>query len=201
VATTTNILTDQQTAHRVFEEVKAAVNEKYSDIGAMLQMDPKDLDGEEFRFLTSVTREVLRTKSLSVSVRQAVRDTVILDENNETISIRKGEYVVADMQSMHASADLQNNPEFFKADRYFDEPSYKSVVFGTGKHMCAGRHYALYLVRMFVVVATSLYDIKVEHATPGFQTSLPKVDKRVFSHLSFVRPENDLFISLHRREL
>lgn len=130
-----HILTDKDVYDRVCEEIRTFVDTHFPNFAGLESMDFKTLDDGQFQLLSSITQEVLRTKSSNVSMREATQDTVIMDENDVAILVRKGEYVMADMQSMHNSENLQRDPGQFQADRFLEKPSYKSVVFGAGQHM------------------------------------------------------------------
>ncbi|KAF9003887.1 cytochrome P450 [Cyathus striatus] len=134
------LLTNQDFMILARDEIKAVVEvELTNDLNALLQLGVSKFDSK-FPFVTSLVKEVLRTKMLPVSVREAMEDVVIHVEEG-TILIPKGDIVIADIQSLHHDPDVHSSPETFKADRFVDEDGLKRSktlnFFGGGRHTAA----------------------------------------------------------------
>ncbi len=135
-----HLLTDRDTYTRACQEVRAFVDERFPHIEDIAQIDPRVLEGDDFPFLNSLIREVMRTKTGLGATRIATRDTVIRDKGDKAILIRKGEIISVNVQGMHSSPELHSEPEVFKADRFAEEDaSYKLYIFGMGKHIVRPR--------------------------------------------------------------
>lgn len=215
-----HLLTDRDTYTRACQEIRAFVDERFPHIEDIAQIDPRVLEGDDLPFLNSFIREVIRTKTGLGATRIATRDAVIRDEGDKAILIREGEIISVNVQGMHSSPELHSEPEVFKADRFVEEEaSYKLYIFGMGKHIvrsdflffawiersdmalqCAGRNYANFVIRQFVISTLALYDIQVEPNNPDGTVSLPEVEKCLgLKFMVFFRPKNDLSITFHKR--
>jgi len=130
-----HLLTDKDTYTHVRREIRAFVDGRFPQVEDIAQIDPRSLEGDDFPFLNSLIREVIRTKTANGPTRVATRDTVIRDEGGKTILIRKGEVISVNFQGMHFSPELYPEPEIFKADRFINEEASRNLyVFGMGKH-------------------------------------------------------------------
>lgn len=130
-----HIITDEDIYKRVCHEIRSFVGQQFPEIDNISQIDPRLLDGDAFRFLNSVVQEVVRTKTAVGPLRVATRDAVIKDNGNKEIRIYKGEMIMINLPGMYHDQTLHEEPEVFKADRFFEGPKYKSYAFGGGKHI------------------------------------------------------------------
>ena len=130
-----HLMADKDTYTSACQETRAFVDERFPDIEDIAQIDPRTLEGEDFPFLNSLIREVIRTKTANGPTRVAIRDAVIQDEGGKAIFIRKGEVISVNFQGMHFSPELYSEPEVFRADRFMDEEASRNLfIFGMGKH-------------------------------------------------------------------
>ncbi|KAG6918394.1 hypothetical protein DXG01_014795 [Tephrocybe rancida] len=189
-----HIITDKEIYTRVCQEIRSFLHQHFPQIDSITQMDPRLID-DAFPFLNSVVQEVMRTKAALGPIRVANRDTVIMDDDKE-ILIRKGEMVAINLPGMHHSPGLQEEPEVFKADRFMESgATYRSYVFGGGKHICAGRNYANFAVRQFIILTLAMYDVRVQSDSGTGPESLPEQDGTMGLKLMlFSRRRNDLSI-------
>ncbi|KAF8987150.1 cytochrome P450 [Cyathus striatus] len=194
-----HLLLDKITMDLIQEELRDIVDgHATSNINVLLKLEPSCLD-HKFPILTSLVKEVLRTKMLPSSVRNAMRD-VTLYTGEGAIFIPKGDIVMADVQSLHHNPELHESPEVFKADRFADENGKQNSktlsFFGTGKHICAGRYHAMNSIRMFIILCLHLYDIQLAPSSPAI---FPDIDDiLIFSTLA--RARMDLMISVQTRK-
>ncbi|KAG6893059.1 hypothetical protein C0995_001713 [Termitomyces sp. Mi166 len=192
-----HIVTDKDIYSRVCQEIRNFVNQQFPRIDSITRIDPKVLEDDAFRFLNSVIQEVMRTKTAVGPMRVATMDAVIMDEDDKEIFIRKGEMIFINFPGMHHSPSLQEEPEVFKADRFINGSPYKSYMFGGGKHICAGRNYAKFVVRQFIIMTLALNDIQLQTNTVDGSGSLPESDGTMGLKLMlFSRRKNDLLITL-----
>ncbi|TFK32094.1 cytochrome P450 [Crucibulum laeve] len=199
-----HLATDSILLSRIQRELQAAVDSKFYDAQSILHMHPRDLDGPEFALLTSFVKEVLRMNMLPTSIRVAVRDTTIASDNGEFIIIRKGEQVLANLYGLHHAPHIHDDPDAFRVDRFLnvstEEMRQKKTLstFASGQHMCAGRHFAMHTMRMFVIQLLHFYDIKAAPLSSGVSPSLPPVDR--FSFITVTDAAKDIEISIQRRD-
>lgn len=130
-----HLLIDKNTYTNACREIRAFVDEKFPNLEDITQIDLKTLESDNLPLLNSLIREVMRTKTNLGATRLATRDTVIRDDDQKAILIRKGEIVSVNIQGMHYSPEFHSEPECFKADRFVEEKaSYKLYTYGVGKH-------------------------------------------------------------------
>ncbi|KAG5645606.1 hypothetical protein DXG03_005744 [Asterophora parasitica] len=198
------ILTDKDVFRRIEAEIRSALADKFSDINTFLNMDPGTLDGPDFNLLTSAVTEVLRLTALPASFREVLRDTVVAGDGGESIFLKKGEIVTADVRGMHLDPAVYDDPDTFKVDRFLNEegiyrhPNERTfAVFGGGSHMCKGRYYAIHATRVFVILCFHLFDM-TPVSVNGSTVDLPQADHTTLAPV--IRTTEKLWISLRRRQ-
>ncbi|KAF9525845.1 cytochrome P450 [Crepidotus variabilis] len=130
--------------------------------------------------MSSAITEVLRWATTNTTVRVATKHTSIMVDG-EPIPIRKGESVIADVQSLHYDPAIYSNPDEFMVDRFLESDSGVSIpkplAFGGGAHLCPGRHLAQVEIKHFLSTLLQMYEIKAV-IKEGTKPKLPMVDKR-----------------------
>ncbi|KIJ46004.1 hypothetical protein M422DRAFT_46325 [Sphaerobolus stellatus SS14] len=192
------ILTDDVMRETIRNEVLAGVEKVFSDIGSFIHDDPRCFDPNHFPFLNSAIKETLRIISLPSSARTVLEDTVLEGHDGQPIRLHKGEIIMADITSMHYNQQYFEDPHTFKFDRFVKSKGdtiFQQKVFlpfGSGTHVCIGRHYAQHVIRVFMISLFHFYDIG-----PGIGSSrLPPVDPKSF--LTLLHSDKDLSITIRR---
>ncbi|KAF8997632.1 cytochrome P450 [Cyathus striatus] len=195
-----HLLLDKSTMDIVRQELRDVVGDQYNnDLNTLLQLDPSCLD-YKFPIVTSLVKEVLRSKMLPSSARNVVRDATLYTDDS-VIFIPKGDVVLADITSLHHNPELHESPEVFRTKRFAGKDAKgrsKTVdFFGGGKHICAGRFHAMNSTRMFIILCLHLYDIELAPSSP---TAFPEVEQ-LFGFTTLVRATTDLKISIQPRKI
>ncbi|KAL4067112.1 cytochrome P450 [Scleroderma yunnanense] len=146
-------------------EIDKAVREEFGGIREFAaRATPENLDSPSFTLLHSVIMETLRLCSVLMGPRDVERDFDLKD-GDRTIPVRKGEIVIAYMQSIHRNENTYPSGQMFVADRFIGNkgqgiPINTSYIpLGSGKHLCKGRALAIYEMKVLVITYLSLFDV------------------------------------------
>ncbi|KAF9522909.1 cytochrome P450 [Crepidotus variabilis] len=152
----------------------------HQDLSAQLRQElyEAQMNGGSTPLMDSAVTEVLRWGTTNTTARVATEDTTILVDE-KSVFIRKGDFVVADVESLHYDPMVYSNPSDFVIDRFVDHgpggQSLQPAAFGGGAHLCPGRHLAKSEMKHFMTTLLQMYEIK---ATPSGKRRLPCVDRR-----------------------
>ncbi|KAF8883915.1 cytochrome P450 [Gymnopilus junonius] len=188
----THLIMDEESMRRVVDEVDACA-----------RTDAPVHDGKKaLSLLESAISETLRWATTSSTVRFAEEDTEIILDGSVMV-INKGEYVVGDIRAAHHDRSIFEHPEEFIVDRYLVNDHSKTVlprpmVWGAGKHVCAGRHVAVHLMRRFMVECLSMYDIKAANSGPGGK-KLPRISAKSF--IGSLKPNDEVHVTITARKV
>jgi len=147
---------------------------------------------DELVVLDSVVREVLRLISSAMILREAKNDFTFTTADGRDYDIRKGERLTITSTALHLDERIYPNPRSFMYNRFMksDDPDVQNqrirslfegkpllmqnifLPFGSGSHLCPGRHLALIEIKQFVLFL--LNDFDVELVDPS--ASIPKFD-------------------------
>jgi len=116
----------------------------------------------------STLKEVLRLHPpVGFTIRQAVRDTKILD-----INVKKGDYVGLGIQANDSNPKYWEDPEKFNAKRFMKgvmpanmEP-FAFLPFSVGMRNCIGQHFALIQAKLVLATFLRTFDFKL---VPGYK--------------------------------
>ncbi|KAF8587442.1 cytochrome P450 [Ramaria rubella] len=117
--------------------------------------------------LTSTIQEALRFASSSFSQRQVSEPTEVGGFHFEP-----GELIVCVTRSVHIDDEIHHNPQEFNSARYMGDqkkirnngkivPNH-SIPFGGGISMCAGRHFAMWELKIFLTLMMSYVTIELD---------------------------------------
>ncbi|KAI0086199.1 cytochrome P450 [Irpex rosettiformis] len=155
------LLNDPATLRLVRDEIDQTLSRDFPDFDSLLNAPPGVLDGPGFAYLTSAVKETLRMSSVITPVREVVEDTFITLSTGETMPLRKGEFITANLPMYHYSES--DSPCNFRADRYLvGEKSGKKVPYmpwGSGEHVCKGRFLAIHTLKMFTIMVLRSLDL------------------------------------------
>ncbi|KAH7885729.1 cytochrome P450 [Phlebopus sp. FC_14] len=185
------ILADQNLAARLYTEVDNVLRAHGTagradavctiDLPALLSADSCALDGPGFPLLDSVVRETIRLRQTSTLIRQASCDTELVVDAaaGRRLSVRKGEFVMANMMGTHWDERWHDQADKFVPDRYVSSmagvggdkstrPKQSTPTFfgwGAGRDICKGRHLAAYEMKLFT--ALCVHHFRLARADAG----------------------------------
>ncbi|KAJ7040723.1 cytochrome P450 [Mycena alexandri] len=190
-----HLLADRDAMDRISQEIRSTASPGYSRLSAMCAADPNILFGPLLPLLDSAVKETLRLHVLPTAVRTASEATMITGEGR-TYHVAKGEYVMADVRAIYQDPDTFEDPTSFRVDRFLDEAAPRLIsVWGSGSHICKGRYFAQFEMKMLIMRCLELYDI---HSLPGkdLTKSFPGIKPR---SIGMDRPDGDILIRLVQR--
>ncbi|KAJ6598482.1 cytochrome P450 [Mycena vulgaris] len=191
-----HLLSDREALSRVSQEIRATVTPGHYSLSAMCAADPALLFGPLLPILDSAVKETLRLHVLPTAVRTASADTTIAGDG-KTYRIAKGEYVMADVRAIYLDPCVYTDPTTFKVDRFLDEKNARlPSVWGSGGHICKGRYFAQFEMKMLIIRCLELYDI---HTLPGkdLLKSFPAINPR---SIGMDRPDGEILIRLVKHQ-
>ncbi|KAH7920919.1 cytochrome P450, partial [Leucogyrophana mollusca] len=156
----TFLLANREAMTKIREEVDHTIHSQFTSLNSLLAADPCVMDGSGFSLLDSAIRETMRLTVITTVVRRATCDTE-LTSDGRTIHISKGEHVMADVRAPHHNEATYPDAETFIYDRFVFREDNENIPgqlprsnqrtaltffgWGSGKHICKGRHLALYI--------------------------------------------------------
>jgi cytochrome P450 len=133
-----------------FEELK---KEKRANNESLDELNFEDL--KKLKFTEGLIRESLRYDSFAFNPPRLVKKELTVDK----YLIPQG-YLLAVSQTINQSKWVEN-PEEFKPERFISNPQPKTFLgFGTGKHLCPGRFFAVSLSKLILYNLLNSYDLK-----------------------------------------
>lgn len=162
-----HLLEKREALEALREEVAELVAEKKNDMGddeTEVTIDLEELDS--LKILDSITKETLRMNSGVFMVRAVTEDTWFQMNNGKSYKIRKGDKVAMYPPAIHKDAEIYENPDEFKYDRFVDATFYKNgqvlknpiMSFGS---ICPGKKYALTQAKWFLLSLVHSFDMEL----------------------------------------
>ncbi|KAI6046418.1 cytochrome P450 [Pisolithus marmoratus] len=152
----------------VRNEIDKTVKEDFGDLESfMASVNPQILDKPCFSLLTSAVLETMRLTAIFVALRVAESD-VQLKDRGETVTIRKGEYVLGNVQAVHFDESAYPDNRKFVFDRFahvehregrLPTDGHPWFSFAAGKHLCKGRYLAIYELKLVAILYLYLFDL------------------------------------------
>ncbi|XP_075069678.1 cytochrome P450 7B1 isoform X1 [Mixophyes fleayi] len=147
--------------------------------------------------LGSAIKESLRLCSASMNIRVVQEDFLLELEDDQAVSLRKGDFVAIYPPALHKDPEIYEDPEEYKYDRFVEDGKEKTTFykkgkklkdflmpFGSGISKCPGRFFAVNEVKQFLAVLLMYVDMEpVEHKPLGYDNSR--------SGLGILLPESD----------
>ncbi|KAL4067111.1 cytochrome P450 [Scleroderma yunnanense] len=159
------LLADPTALSAVRDEIDKAVQEEFGGIqGFAARATPENLDSPSFTLLHSAILETLRLCSVLLGPRDVKRDFDLKD-GDRTVPVRKGEMVVAFLQGANRNESTFPGSHMFVANRFVDNkgqgiPVNASYIpLGGGKHVCRGRAFSIYVLKVLAIIHLSLFDM------------------------------------------
>jgi cytochrome P450 len=157
-----------------FEELK---KEKRANNESVDELNFEDL--KKLKFTEGLVRESLRFEGFPFNPPRLVKKELTIDK----YIIPQG-YLLAVSQTINQSKWVEK-PEEFKPERFVSNPQPKTFLsFGTGKHLCPGRFFAVSLSKLILYNLLNSYDLKGDK--PKRYTAFGNV-KFTIEKVNFVR--------------
>jgi hypothetical protein len=154
---------------------------------AAVQSEIDTVDGpvhealDRMRMLDSAIREALRLSSGSMTVRE-VLEPFELETESGTFALRQGDQVCLAPFITHRDAEIFDEPERYRHDRFWCEHGVKSfyrrgervplplMPFGAGASMCPGRYFAINEIKLFIALLLRESEIELlDERVPEFE--------------------------------
>lgn len=116
--------------------------------------------------LTSALLETMRLTAIFVALRVAESDLQLKDRG-EIVTVRKGEYVLGNVQAVHMDENTYPDHRKFVFDRFAHNEHREGRLptegqpwfsFAAGKHLCKGRYLAMYELKLVAILYLHLFD-------------------------------------------
>lgn len=148
-------------------EIDKAIKEDFGDLESFVtSVNPQVLDRPCFAMLTSALLETMRLTAIFVALRVAESDLQLKDRG-EIVTVRKGEYVLGNVQAVHMDENTYPDHRKFVFDRFAHNEHREGRLptegqpwfsFAAGKHLCKGRYLAMYELKLVAILYLHLFD-------------------------------------------
>ncbi|KAK7102395.1 cytochrome P450 7A1-like [Littorina saxatilis] len=124
-------------------------------------------DFDKLPNLDSFLKETLRMASGVFMVRKVIDDTDFTMPNGQTYTVRKGDRVAMYPPAHHMDAEIFEDPETFKYDRFVDTKFYKygqelkTPLIGFGS-LCPGKRMSMLQIKWFLVNVLNSFSMELE---------------------------------------
>lgn len=201
------LLSDVDAMNRLREEIDHAVDVDFGSLESLLSAPPHRLDGEAFPLLNSGVKEVLRLCVAAVTVREVTKSSILQLGGNHFTFVQNGDYVIADGYGINANDRYFEQANTFRLDRFVlakrgdlaSEYLEPLSSFGGGAHMCKGRDFALYEMRLFVIICLRLF--KLEGETSKGESTIGRTPEAVSLWPTPVFFPKETFVRILRRDV
>ncbi|KIO13833.1 hypothetical protein M404DRAFT_992067 [Pisolithus tinctorius Marx 270] len=189
--------------HAIRNEVDRAIKEDFGDLDSFLaSVNPQVLDRPCFTSLTSALLETMRLTAIFVALRVAETDLQLKDRGG-TVTVRKGEYVLGNVQAVHMDESEYPDHRKFVFDRFAHNDHREGRLptdgqpwfsFAAGRHLCKGRYLAMYELKLVAIIYLYLFDFTpVNHESRSWWP--PRTTRR---NLGIPRAE-EVFVDIRLR--
>jgi len=156
--------------------------------------DPKDVSSmDKMETLNLAFNETARLAANHLSIREALKDYDVTVKGKKYI-IPKGNHVLIFPTQLLDEKEFEKALEF-NPDRHKNlskEQKKTFMPFGGGKHMCPGRFFAMFEVKLFVVSMLRRFDIEFEKGSQFPETET--------NGAGFLFPNHDIVINLKKKK-
>ncbi|XP_068090896.1 cytochrome P450 7B1 isoform X2 [Hyperolius riggenbachi] len=122
----------------------------------------------------SAISESLRLCSASMNIRLVQEDFQLELEDDQTVNLRKGDFVALYPPTLHRDPEVFEDPEKYKFDRFVEDGKEKTTFykkgkklktflmpFGSGSSKCPGRFFAINEIKHFLAVLLMYLDMEI----------------------------------------
>ncbi|KAK7691579.1 hypothetical protein QCA50_004978 [Cerrena zonata] len=195
------LLCDKQLWARLREEVDTAINKHFGSLQKLISAPPHLFGETFFPLLDSALKETMRLSIVAVILRRATVDCDILINEHKSVHIKEGEYVYTHRDRINMSDEYFENAKTFRADRfmnYTEEQPQPMSTFGGGAHICKGREFAIYEMKIFAILCLRLLDFEAER--PDGSSAEGYIPEAVYAYPTPVYFPKDLYIYVRPRQ-
>ncbi|XP_040287857.1 cytochrome P450 7B1 [Bufo bufo] len=156
--------------------------------------------------LGSAINESLRLCSASMNIRVVQEDFLLELEDDQSVSLRKGDFVALYPPALHKDPEVFEDPEEYKYDRFVEDGKEKTAFFkkgkklkaflmpfGSGSTMCPGRFFAVNEIKQFLAVLLTYVDMELISHKPVRQDNSR-------SGLGILLPDSDVYFRFKLRK-
>ncbi|XP_054623831.1 cytochrome P450 7B1 [Dunckerocampus dactyliophorus] len=149
--------------------------------------------------LESAIKESLRLSSASMNIRVVQEDMSLCLDAERSVSVRRGDIIALYPQSMHMDANIYEEPQMFRYDRFVQDGREKAdffkdghklryflMPFGSGSSMCPGRFFAINEIKQFLCLLLLYFDLELEAGQPAARLDTSRAG------LGILQPANDV---------
>ncbi|XP_062978901.1 7-alpha-hydroxycholest-4-en-3-one 12-alpha-hydroxylase-like [Elgaria multicarinata webbii] len=159
------------------------------------------LDMIKTPLLDSAIEETLRLNGPVFFFRTVMQDMDIKMADGKEYTLRKGDdLVLSPFLALQTDPEIHPDPHTFKYDRFVtpdgikkefykngNKLKYHSMPFGGGPGLCPGRFFAVYEMKMFVLLMLAYFDMELVNA----EAEMPTIDVRSYG-FGFAKPSHDI---------
>ncbi|KAK7692493.1 hypothetical protein QCA50_004118 [Cerrena zonata] len=206
-----HLLSDSRAFLRVRREIDHAIDVEFGDLETLLSAPPQRLGVSSFPLLESAIMETLRLWNAAVMIRDVLEDTEFSsDDLTPSLMAHAGDVVIGNSYAVNMSEEVFEDPDTFQVDRFVgcsaakeEDGKSRTVplgIFGGGTHVCKGREFALYEVKIFLILCLRLLDITAETTSGNPIDGLPLEADASRTVPSFVMyPKDEVFVRVAKR--
>ncbi|KAI6021076.1 cytochrome P450 [Pisolithus marmoratus] len=187
----------------VRNEIDKAIKESFGDLEFfMANVNLQILEKPYFTLLTSAILETMRLNGVFIPVRSAETDFQLKDQGR-TVTVRKGEYILGNIQAAHMNESSYPDHHKFVFDRFAHGEHREGrlptegqpwFTFAAGRHLCKGRHLAMCELKLVAILYLHLFDF-----TPVTNGSSPWWPPRTTSRNLGIPRVKEVFVDVHPR--
>ncbi|CAL1706655.1 unnamed protein product [Somion occarium] len=196
----TYLLCDTSVWARLRDEVDLAIGTEFESLEALLSAPPHRIGGDTLPLLDSALKEALRLSVAAVLMRRVTQNCELPVNDIDSVKVTEGEYIFANGCAINMEDDVFEDACSFRVDRFLKNESHKSApvsAFGGGAHMCKGRDFAMYEMKMFAILCLKLLDISIENPDgSSAEGQSPKADYVYPTPVFFPK---ELFVRIQKR--
>nr|AVZ23839.1 cytochrome P450 [Thanatephorus cucumeris]QDJ74245.1 cytochrome P450-5 [Thanatephorus cucumeris] len=164
----------------LYPEVAVKIQEEVDRVLGNAQRLPTVQDQEEMPYLRRVLLEVQRWQPVNPL---AIPHAVMEDDEYRGYYIPKGSIVIGNTWAITRDESIYPQPECFNPDRYLDPKVPPAPVFGYGRRVCPGNHFAD--ANLFLLTSSLLYLYDVKRAVDeNGRDIIPEIKMMIDSTIS-----------------
>ncbi|KAI0073247.1 cytochrome P450 [Panus rudis PR-1116 ss-1] len=150
------LLCNEAALQKLRNEVDTAIDTTFGSMENLQKASPHDLNEKTLPLLHSAVLETLRLAVVAITARPAAQGAAIPLDDGTYVTIKGGTEVIANGYTLNLSESSFDNATAFQIDRFVDgDPEALATLippFGLGKHVCKGRDFAMYEMKMFILI-------------------------------------------------
>lgn len=202
------LLSDQVALSRIREEIDHVIDTEFGSLDALFSSPVQSLGKENFPLLDSALKETMRLSVPPVFMRAVKVETNFPIDDATNITVKRGQYLVADGCSLNMGHDIFEDSNEFRYDRFVQFDSHEDAEkhthlpvspFGGGIHACKGQDFAVYEMKVFAIVCLRLLNVTAETSTGTSMHQVhPKANTSIPTPVMYL--EDGIFVRVSKRD-